>query len=151
MSSTSYSANLYSATLTPDPWLRIVILSAGRVLIAVGLVVVLTLPLGVGVRATGSLLWLLLGAWELRSLQRGFGHCRSIRLRSDGRIQILSGENDWSVVTLLSGSIVLTNLAWLRLRLDNGTDVFELLQGNARESHDWRRFQVIWQHIGAAR
>lgn len=151
MSSTSFSANLYSATLTPDPWLRILVLSAGRVLIAIGLVVILTLPLAGGIRTTGSLLWLLLGAWELGRLQRGFAHCLSIRLRSDGRIEVLSEESEWSLAILSTGCIVLSNLAWLRLRLENGTDVVELLRGDARESHDWRRFQVIWQHIGAAR
>jgi hypothetical protein len=144
------SSNAYSATLKPDPWLRILVLSVGRLLFAAGLALILTLPLDVVVRASGSALWLALGVYELSRLQRGFASCRAVRLRCDGSVEVWCRDEKWRAGCLSSGSVVLENLAWLRLRLDSGPLILELFRGAARDCDDWRRLQVIWRHTGGA-
>lgn len=139
----------YCSYLTPDPWLRIVVLSSGRLLFAAGLALVLTLDLDAAIRAIAALLWLALARFELARLQRGFAACAGIRMHADGRVEVRIGDEDWQPATLMNGSLVLRNLAWLSLKTQNGLRCVELLRGDARKSHNWRRLQVIWRHIGA--
>ena len=144
MSSTSYSA-----TLTPDPWLRTLVLCSGRVLFGIGVAVLLSLPLSVLVRTLASLLWLAMAFVQLRNLRLGYASTLSIRLHEDGGVEVRDEHQQWLPGSLLTGSIVLARLAWLRVRLDNGQEIAELVRCDARESHDWRRLQVIWRHVGA--
>ncbi len=144
------SSNAYSATLKPDPWLRILVLTVGRLLFAAGLVLILSLPLDAVVRASGSALWLVLGVYELGRLQRGFASCSAVRIRCDGSVEVWCRGEKWLAGRLSSGSVVLENLAWLRLRLDSGPLILELFRGAARDCDDWRRLQVIWRHTGSA-
>ena len=143
------SSNSYSAYLTPDPWLRIVVLTSGRLLLAAGLALILTLDLDAAIRAAGSLFWMAVGRFELRRLQHGFNFCKAVRMHSDGHVEVLNTHMEWQSCCLLSGSLLLRNLAWLRLQPASGPALAELFRGNARDSHDWRRLQVIWRHIGA--
>ena len=143
------SSKSYSTCLTPDPWLRITVLTSGRLLIAAGLVLILTLNLDTAIRALGCFAWFVAGRYEIVRIERGFEFCNAIRLSSDGEIAVLNNDQEWLPVTLQTGSIVLRNYAWLRLEAANGDNFVELMRGNARQSEEWRRLQVIWRHIGA--
>lgn len=143
------SSNTYSAYLTPDPWLRIVVLTSGRLLIAAGLVVILTLPLDVAIRGIVCACWAATGRFELQRLQRGFMSCIEIRVGVGGEVFLLNDHGQWLPGTLLTGSIVLRKFGWLRLQSADGLRFAELVRGDARESQNWRRLQVIWRHIGA--
>ena len=145
------SSNRYSSTLKPDPWLRILVLSSGRLLIAAGLVLILILDIAAGLRALAGVLWIVAGRHELRVLQRGFDALLAIRLYSDGSVAVLNNHKEWQPGECESGCIVLQKLVWLRLRTADGARFTELLCGDARRDHDWRRLQVIWRHIGAGR
>lgn len=143
------SSNTYSARLFPDPWLRIIVLISGRLLIAAGLVLILTMATDVVLRAAGCLVWAISGYRELQRLQRGFDVCRAIRIDSDGEAAILNQDQEWQPATLQTGSMLLRNMGWLRVQSANGQYFLELVRGNARQSQEWRRLQVIWRHIGA--
>ncbi len=144
------SSNSYSTCLTPDPWLRIVVLTSGRLLVAVGIVLILTLDLAAAIRAVTGLVWVAGGRHELVRIERRFESLIAVRLSSGGEIAVLNNDQEWLPVTLQTGSVVLRSIAWLRLRAANGDNFVELLRGNARQSQDWRRLQVIWRHIGAS-
>ena len=144
------SSTAYSTCLTPDPWLRITVISTGRVLIAIGLVLLLTLDIAVWLRAATCAVWAYLGATEIQRLERRFADLIAIRLSSAGEIAVLTRDEEWRPCDLQTGSIVLQKLAWLRLQTSNGEIFVELLRGNARQSVEWRRLQVIWRHIGAS-
>ena len=144
------SSSLYSTCLTPDPWLRIAVLTSGRLLVAAGLVLILTLDLDAEIRATSCLVWVVAARHELLQIERGFESLTAIRLSSGGAIAVRNDDQEWLPVTLRTGSIVLRNFAWLRLQAANGDNFVELLRGNARQNQDWRRLQVIWRHIGAS-
>jgi len=124
-------------------------LTSGRLLIAAGLTVILILSVDVPLRALGCLFWVTIGWFELRRLQLGFDSCNGIRIHSNGEIAILNNDQEWVPGTLQSGSVLLRRLGWLRLQSSNGRIFLELIRGDARQSQDWRRLQVIWRHIGA--
>jgi hypothetical protein len=145
------SSNRYSSTLKPDPWLRILVLTSGRLLIAAGLVIILILDIAADLRALAGALWIVAGRYELRVLQRRFDALIAIRLFSDGSVAVLNEHEEWQPGQCQSGCIVLRKLVWLRLRTADGTRFTELLCGDVRRSHDWRRLQVIWRHVGAGR
>ena len=144
MSSTSYST-----CLTPDPWLRIVVLTSGRILVAAGLAVILTLELDAVVRGAACIVWVVTGYFEIAGIERGFESCTAIRLWSNGEVAVLNDDREWLTGTLQTGSVLLQNFAWLRVRTVDGEHIVEPLRGNARQSQEWRRLQVIWRHIGA--
>ena len=139
----------YSTCLTPDPWLRITVLTSGRLLLAAGLVLILTLDVDTTIRGAGCLVWFVAGRFELARIERGFESCIAIRMSSEGEITVLNNDQEWLSGTLQTGSVVLRNFAWLRLQTADGENLIELLRGNARQSQNWRRLQVIWRHIGA--
>jgi hypothetical protein len=143
------SSNSYSASLTPDPWLRLVVAVSGRLLIAAGLALILVLAIDVMLRAAGCIVWVLVGRWELRQLEQGFDACKGIRIDSSGDAMILNSDENWVPARLLTGSVLLRRLAWIRLQDQSGRIFLELISGDARQSQNWRRLQVIWRHIGA--
>jgi len=101
-------------------------------------------------RTVICLVWIAGGRHELVQIERGFESLMAIRLSSIGEIAVLGKDQEWLPVTLQTGSVVLRKFAWLRLRAANGDNFVELLRGDARQSQDWRRLQVIWRHIGAS-
>lgn len=143
------SSNAYSSCLKPDPWLRIAVVISAQMLIFAGLVLILTLSLNAAVRGIACVLWAVYGRFELLRLRRGYESCHEIRLLAGGDALVLTGTGQWLPGVLLSGSVLLRNFAWLRLRIADGSEVVELLRGDGRQCQDWRRLQVIWRHIGA--
>ncbi len=144
------SSNSYWSCLTPDPELRLLVDVAAQLLIAAGVAIVLTMSIGVLPRFGAALACLGLGRYELRRLRRGFRLCREIRLANDGSALLLDEDGQWVAASLRPGSLVLSRLAWLRLRTAHGVLVTELIVANARAGQDWRRLQVIWRHIGGS-
>ncbi len=130
--------------------MRITVLTTGRLLVAAGLILILTLGLDAAIRGAACLVWFVIGRFELARIERGFESCVAIRLSSDGEIAVLGNDREWLPGTLQTGSVVLRNFAWLRLQTVNGVNFVEPLRGNARQSQEWRRLQVIWRHVGAA-
>jgi hypothetical protein len=118
-------------------------------LIAAGLALLLILAIDVVLRAAGCLVWVAIGRFELRRLTQGFETCRVIRIDSSGEITILDNDDKWVPARLLTGSVLLRKLGWMRLQDQSGQIFLELIRGDARQSQDWRRLQVIWRHIGA--
>ena len=124
-------------------------MSSGQCLAAAGLVLILTLDLAALLRATASIVWLVLVRFELERVRLGFLANVAIRVSKGGEVAVLNTDQEWVPCVLLTGSMVLRDLAWLRLKTAKGHTVVELLRGDARRCNEWRRFQVIWRHIGA--
>lgn len=143
------SSTIYCACLTPDTWLRIVVLSSGRVLIAAGTVFILILDQHPIARGIACIAWLSYGRFRLLQIGTGFDACLAIRVYPEGAASVLSSDSVWVSAHLLPGSIMLQKLGWLRLRTDAGLLIQELVRRDGRGDLDWRRLQVIWRHIGA--
>ena len=144
------SSQTYSAELRPDRLLRWLVLASGMLLFLAGLVLVISLPLAAAYKFLVAFLWLALSAYEWISNRRAYARYGILRIDAEGSVERRSNDGTWQKHALRSGSVVLARLAWLRLVTADGLRYAELVRGDARESNDWRRFQVIWRHVGAA-
>ncbi len=142
------SSSKYFADLLPDAGLRRLVELSGIVFALLGVLLLLSLPLHLGLTIPGAGAWLSFCAWELVLLRRGFDVCRRIRVMADGGLLLLGADGSWRAAHLVTGTVVLSRYAWIRCRTEQGQYCTELVSGNCRESDDWRRLQVIWRHIG---
>ena len=145
------SSTPYSTELNPDPRLRQFVLVSSALLHATGVAVIALLPVPAHWRWLGAALWAVAGLREIHSVACGFRQCRRIRIDSSGATELLREQGEWTAAEIQTGSVVLNRFAWLRLRLADGSRCVELLQGNTRDNEAWRRFQLIWRHLGGAR
>jgi hypothetical protein len=134
-----------------DPLLRGIVLWSGCILLLLGVLVIAGLPWPASWRGFTTLVWLALCVRELRNLAAAYRQYRALRIHADGSIELRQEDDEAASARLLPGSIVLPGLAWLRLELEDGSASGELLRGNTGEDEAWRRLQVIWRHLGAAR
>ena len=142
------SSNVYSAVLEPDPLLRRVVLGSGASLGIAGIVLIVTLPFDAAARAAMLIPWCAFTIRELLVLYRAWRNCLAIRITADGGAAVLGADDEWRTAELISGSVLLSRLGWIRLRVAGGPCFGELLRGRRREDRDWRRLQVIWRHFG---
>jgi hypothetical protein len=138
------SSRQFVADLKPDPLLRKILLIAACAAVLVGLVLLMRLPLAVPVRALLVVLWLFTGLRELGRQSRGMQRVKAIRLQ-EGEATVIDRQGRQSPVRIMSGSVVLPKLAWLRLRCPDGLIFGELLRGDAALSEQWRHLQILWR------
>lgn len=144
------SSSKFSTELTPDPRLRRVVIIAALTTLLLGLTTILTSSTNPLLRVVAAACWLAFSCRELLVISAAYKHCRRIRVSSGGAVEIVGQEGSWRAATLQSGSVVLSELAWLRIETDDGRKVVELLRGNCRKNKEWRRLQVIWRHLGGS-
>ena len=144
------SLHTYSTELRPEPRLRRLVLASGLLLFVLGLLLTLQLPVATGYKSLITACWLAICSYEWLSNWFAYARFGILRIDAEGRIERSRGDGAWQAHRLRPGSVVLSRLAWLRLSAGGGLHYAELFRGDARESNDWRRFQVIWRHVGAA-
>jgi len=130
--------------------LRCTVLLTGALAAVLGLVMILTMPLDFGLLLSTGLLWSLITLRELLHARDAYLRYCLLRLDSTGKVTLIAANGDSQAATLLAGSIVLDRVAWLRIESLDGLRCAELMRGNSREDHQWRRLQVVWRHFGAA-
>ena len=111
-----------------------------------GFVLILFMPLVPVLRILLSCAWLGENIRECRKLVRGAARLRLIKLDACGNIVGITAEGRSESLTLLSGSIVLSRLAWLRVQFPDGSGYGELLRGDPARDFEWQRLQLIWRH-----
>jgi hypothetical protein len=130
--------------------LRVIVLLSGLIACLAGVLLALSLPLRALDRALIVCAWLFLCGREIARTWRGYALVGTLRISGDARIEVRLVGGEWRTASLLSGSLVLPRVAWLRISVGAGPAYGELLTGNPRKNKDWRRLLVIWRHIGAA-
>jgi hypothetical protein len=138
------SSRRFVADLKPDPLLRKIVMLAACAAVLVGLVLLMRLPLPVPVRALLIALWLFTGLRQLGRHARGMQRVKAIRLQ-EGEATVIDRQGRPSPVRIMSGSVVLPKLAWLRLRCPDGLVIGELLRGDAATDKQWRHLQILWR------
>jgi hypothetical protein len=101
-------------------------------------------------RFAASCLWLLVSERELRVIANGHKRYTGIRIDANGDTALLTPDGAHLPVKLLTGSVVLPSLAWLRFKGSDGCRGVELITRKSPENKAWRRLQVIWRHVGAS-
>lgn len=140
------SSAKYVADLQPDPLMRRVVLLTALLAGAAGILVLYGLPIDPSLRVLVMAAWVVWLAWNARQRRAAERQLQRIRLFADGTLALLGTDGRWTPATVAAQSTVLDRLAWLQFNLASGRSHAELLRGNARESKDWRRLQVIWRH-----
>ena len=143
------SSTEYFAEISPDPWLRGIVVVVGALLGFVGNLLIVSLPLATVFHVVGAFSWSLVTLWELRELRREWTRCIRLRFIANGEIGVLDADHEWHPAQLVSGSILLRSTGWLRLKTSGGQVFAELVRAGHQRSRDWRHLQVIWRHIGA--
>jgi len=115
-----------------------------------GFVLIVLMPLAPVWRMLLAFAWIGESLRELRGLARGAARLRFIRLDADGNITGLGPDGRCETLALLSGSIVLSRLGWLRVRFADGSRYGELLRGDPARDPEWQRLQLIWRHSRTA-
>ena len=138
------SSRRFVADLKPDPLLRKIVMLAACAAVLVGLVLLMRLPLPVPVRALLIALWLFTSLRQLGRHTRGMQRVKAIRLQED-EATVIDRQGRQSPVRIMSGSVVLPKLAWLRLRGPDGLVIGELLRGDAATDKQWRHLQILWR------
>ncbi len=83
---------------------------------------------------------------ELRRLCRGAVQLQQLWLDAAGNARALTPDGRFEPLVLLSGSIVLNRLAWLRVRFADGSEHGELFRGDPVTDPEWQRLQLLWRH-----
>jgi hypothetical protein len=140
------SSARFETVLTPEPRLRHWLLLFSWLAMITGIVLIVFMPLAPGWRILFALAWVGECLRELRGLVRGARRLRLIRLDADGNIAGLGPDGRFEALTLLSGSVLMSRVGWLRVRFPDGSRYGELVRGDPARDLEWQRLQLIWRH-----
>lgn len=138
------SSKRFVAVLKPDRRFRRLLAIAACGALLTGFALLIRLPIAPWARLGLALLWLLGNVWDIGKLSRGAGRLREIRL-GNGSASVVDRQGREHVAEIMSGSVVTSHLAWLRLRLPDGLICRELLCGDAETNRHWRHLQILWR------
>ena len=142
------SSNAYFAELRADPALRRFVQWSAAALALVGVTVIAKLEAPLAIRLGGSALWLAILTTQLYRLRRGWSTCAALRVYADGGVAVLDHDGEWVRGQLAPDGVLLRRWGWIRIRPGAGRPFAEPVRGSCRDSHEWRRLHVIWQHVG---
>jgi hypothetical protein len=111
-----------------------------------GTLIILYMPLAWVLRISLAAVFIAENLREMKRLVCGAARIRHISLDAEGNIAALGPGGRVEPLTLLSGSIVLNRLAWLRLRFADGSEHGELCCGDPVADPEWQRLQLIWRY-----
>ena len=143
------SSTRYSAALMPDPKLRRLVLGIGALTSLWGIVAIWAMGIPWSARTALAVSWGLVSSRNLVLIAQRYKACCRIQLDASGQLQVFGADGRCTIATLEPGSVVLQWAAWLRFRTGEGMCHAELLGRKSAGGHEWRRFQVIWRHLGA--
>jgi len=143
------SSSTFSAVIRLHSRLRRLVLISGLVLALTGSGLVLLLPfagLSLPGKAVVAAVWTIWSGRELLTHWRAYGRWSVLTLYANGDTELF-GKQKSCAAQVLPGSIVLPDIAWLRIRAENGESWGELVAADPSESEEWRRFRVIFRHL----
>ena len=138
------SSREFWVELKPDTRLRRLLSLSGALAAAAGFVVITHLPLPSIARVAMVALWLAWGVRELLLLADAARQVHRIKLNNLGEVWVIDRRGRASEVRLAPGSVVLRRVAWIRLRLPDGSKYGELLTQRAVQHRQWHRLQLVW-------
>ena len=140
----------YFAEIVPDARLRRLVLLTGVVLFLAGLACLPLMAVSVALKGLVAISWTCLCCYEWSAHWRGYAASVRLRIAPGGHVEQQLPGGAWQSARLCSGSLVLPQVAWLRIASPGERAYAELVSARSHASEDWRRLQVIWRHIGAA-
>jgi hypothetical protein len=144
------SLAIFKTELVPSPGLRKLVLISGVAALLAGTAIVLYLPLPLVGRGAICAIWIIDCVRELTRVARGNARVSRLQLDANGDIFSTRPDGRRESLILQSGSVVLSRLAWLRLRFPDGSVGAELMSGDPLRDPRWQRLQLIWQQSRSA-
>lgn len=138
------SSTVFEVVLHPDPILRRLVLWTGIALMSCGMILIAQLEISPLWRGAVGTIWLADSLRELRNLHHGATRVCSLILDSAGNIAATDIDGDQHELTLLTGSMILPRLAWLRVRFRGGRRHAELFTRKRSGPVTWHRLQLLW-------
>ncbi len=146
------SSGAYVAELRPEAAMRRVLAASALLAYLLGIAAIFALPIGGRLGAFGAAVWSLFAGAHWLLISSAHKRYRRVRIHSDGTAQLLDNGGEWHSAIICKECIVLSTIAWLKLKSAQGGNYYELVRGesrgNSRENQQWRRLQVIWRHLG---
>lgn len=139
------SSTTYLAEIRANSRLRRIVMLTGLASTLIGVLVIILLPISAPGRAFGVIGWSCWCGRELLTYWRAYDRWSGFRVFADGNIELF-GAGECRAAHIVAGSIVLAEVAWIRVQIENGDCWGELVAGKHRECEEWRRFQVIFRH-----
>lgn len=135
--------------LRADPLLRCLLMTIASGLHLAGVGLLSQMPIPAGARAVLLSAWFCMCARDWRNQLRAYRRVAAIRIRGSGQIEAVGSGGRVEPARLLAGSVVLPQIAWLRLAFADRSCYGELLAGDASRSTAWHWLQLGWQQHGA--
>lgn len=130
---------------------RLLVLGSGILLSLVGVLAVLNFAVPALFRAICVLAWVGFVVVEHGRITVAFNAATGFRLDQNLFLEVRDRSGRWQAAELAAGSIVLDRAVWLRYRNSGGRPGVELITGNGRSMHDFRRLKVLLLHAEAER
>jgi len=139
------SSPVFAVRIRPDPRLQLLVRLTGLLFCAAGAAAIGVMDLSWPWRALCMAAWIGDCARALYRQQRAARRVATIRIDAEGGISGRAADGTAVGLRLMTGSVVLANIAWLRLRLDDGSEYGQLLAARCSENEAWHGLQLIWQ------
>jgi hypothetical protein len=139
------SSTPFAVEIGVDKRLRQLVLASGIFLGVAGAVVILMINLAWQWRLAILALWVADCLWTCRRQVLTEGRCDAIRLDASGRVYARQSGGQLLALELLSGSLITSHFAWLRLEFADGSRRDELWLACREPAVAWHRLQLLWQ------
>jgi hypothetical protein len=144
------SSIVFEVVLHPDPILRRLVAWTGIAALSAGILLIANLQISPPWRCAIGAIWLADSLMELRNLHRGTTQVSALILDSRGFVAATDASGCRHELTLLTGSLVLPGLAWLRVRFGSGKCHAELFTRRHAGPETWHRLQLLWHQAREA-
>lgn len=138
-------SSAFATELKPDERLRRRVVGLSSIATVTGAAFVVLMPIGVALR-TLLLLACLCYCWmDIRRQLHGYARVSGLYIDAAGVVRAFTRAGDPVILELVSGSVILQRIAWLRLRFPDGISYGELLAGDPSRCAQWHALQLIWE------
>ena len=139
------SSPVFAIRIHADPRLRQLVQLTGLLFCAAGCAAIGCMDLSWSWRTVCIAAWIGDCGRTLYRHQRAARRVAVIRIDAEGGISGRAADGTAVRLRLMTGSVVLSKIAWLRLRLDDGSEFAQLLAARRIQIEAWHGLQLIWQ------
>lgn len=118
---------------------------SGLAAMLIGMVIIVLLEVPIWWRWIIGVLWLADCLSGLRNLAQGAQWAHQIALDSSGGVDVLTAGGRTERAELRSGTVVLSNFAWLRIGTCRGRQYSGLFIRKRTSPADWHNLQLLWR------
>jgi hypothetical protein len=128
--------------------LRQCVLASGAIFMTLGCGLLIHAGVPVAARILLVVGWIGHCVWQMRRQALGHAAVVAIRLSADGLVTLIGPGGHWQRARLITGTIILDRVAWLRLARPGHGSHGELCRASRVGAANWHRFRLISAQAG---